>query len=440
MMKKLFYVAALVMVGVFAIGTTGAMAVESTFHGEFRINSYYQSASDDTVFNDNEDIQAARLRWRPTWDLKFDNGVAMHMQLNIGDVNSNIMVARTDVSGNAVVGLRHAYLLAPIPDAEGWALVGGIFPLADEFNQTLFSAEWDFNPMVFAVVGKVSDVNVRLGHANLSENNEGGHPADDLDAWVFDLDRALGNGTVGASFYQVNANNLKIHQHYIGVRVAQTFGTIDFNGFAIYNFGKRKELTGTVTEHKNTGWAVRGEVKVPVGPAKVGLLAIYATGDKDYSLASPTKDKSNAFITPASLVGGTGYWGYTGKLSVLPVTDTGITRQAINIDGADYQSAGNLGRGLTTLQLNASFNILPDKLDGYAAVGYFKSNDAPSGSKKDIGTDLIAMGTYHFGGNLNLDFGVDYVAMGKGHPDSTALTTEESRNMTLLFSRLQMEF
>ncbi len=39
-------------------------AVESTFHGQFRVN-YYSLSQDKDV---GAGIAAARLRWRPTWD------------------------------------------------------------------------------------------------------------------------------------------------------------------------------------------------------------------------------------------------------------------------------------------------------------------------------------------------------------------------------------
>jgi hypothetical protein len=146
-----------------------------------------------------------------------------------------------------------------------------------------------------------------------------------------------------------------------------------------------------------------------------------------------------------SLYGGLGYWGYTGKINVQGPTDTKIDGHAINIDGgtAGFNSNNtNLGRGVLTVQANASFNIIPDELDGYLGVGWFQSEDSPSLSDDDIGVDLIAMGNYHFGSGLNLEFGVDYLSMGEGHFASTVNgpALEVERDIFLVFSRFQLEY
>jgi len=123
MKKKIGYVfLTALLVGVFA--ATEAPAIESEFHGQFRINSYFQESSDgDTIIGGSpaeaDDAMASRLRFRPTWDVSLDNGVAMHLQLNIGHINSNLSNARYTLngssSGDPVVSLRHGYISAPIP-------------------------------------------------------------------------------------------------------------------------------------------------------------------------------------------------------------------------------------------------------------------------------------------------------------------------------------
>jgi hypothetical protein len=85
---KRFLISALA--GIMVFGYTSASAVKSEFHGQFRINSYSQTESDTF----GRDVAASRLRWRPTWDVAFENGVKMHMQLNIGHIKENMGNAR----------------------------------------------------------------------------------------------------------------------------------------------------------------------------------------------------------------------------------------------------------------------------------------------------------------------------------------------------------
>jgi hypothetical protein len=141
-MKKLLFVFAFLFLGVFAFTQTAPAAVEHTFHGQFRINSYHQDASDESTFGSNNKV-GSRLRYRPTWDVEFDNGVKLHLQLNIGHIPSNI-------SQSGPVLMRHGIVSTPVPFMEGWTLVGGLVPLSDRFGDTLFSGDWDFNPLTFA--------------------------------------------------------------------------------------------------------------------------------------------------------------------------------------------------------------------------------------------------------------------------------------------------
>lgn len=450
-MRKTILLSLTALFGGLVIGSTPAHAFETLWHGQFRINSYYENANKDDVFGKGDDIQASRLRFRPTVDFKFDNGVKAHIQLNIGHINSNIANARFDKGGEPAVALRQGYISAPIPQYENWTAMAGLIPLSDKFGDTLFSGDWDFNPLTYALMGKVGDMNVRIGHANLSEGAESSHPADDVDAWITDLDTNMG---LGASFYALNANTggavvgtatqgaAKTHEYYAGIRYAGKLEAVDFNAFAVYNWGKREFTTAApnLVDRKNSGVAAKAEAKVNAGAAKVGVMALYASGDTDYK--DSTKSKASSFITPMSIAGTTGYWGYTGKLNVQGPTDTGVDTSFVNIDGGGYATGDrNIGNGLTTVQANVAFPIM-SKLEGYAAAGWYTHNKAATGFKKYIGSDLYAQAKYMMWENLSIEAGVDYAMLAKGHGDSVALGTvkQSTRTETLLFSRVQLEF
>lgn len=452
--RKTFLIAASLLSAFVLRGSmSDAAEVETVWHGQFRVNSYYQNASKDNLFTRSDDIQASRLRFRPTLDLKFSTGVKAHMQLNIGHVNSNVSNSRYTLNGSSanepVVSIRHGYISAPVPHFEDWTIVAGLIPISDRFGDTLFSSDWDYNPLAYQLLGNAGGLDISLAHGNLNEGNESSHPADDIDQWFLDVDTKSG---LGASLYALNDNSKPTNsvtgasttnEYYAGVRYSGKLDPIDVNAFVIYNMGKRKmPASGTdPISRKHSGFAVKGEAKLPVGAAaKLGLLGIYASGDKDYK--DSAKDSASSFITPMSIVGTTGYWGYTGKLNVQGPTDTGVDTSFVNIDGGGYATNNqNLGNGLATVQINADFPIT-EKLSGYGAAGWFTHTSAASGFKRYIGTDFYAQVKYLLWENLNLDAGIDHAVLGKGHGDSTALgqNNQSTRNITLIFSRLQLEF
>lgn len=420
--KKMLIVFVFALVAIFTIGQTTVSAVETNFHGQFRINSYAQDGDDE--LGSGFDVLGSRLRYRPTWDLAWDSGIKLHMQLNIGHINSNIYQS-------GPVLLRHGYVLTPLPTQGDWSLVGGLVPLSDKFGDTLFSSDWDFNPLTYMVLGKLGEMDVRFGHGNASEGDA--TKDDDVDLWFLDIDGASG---FGASLYSF-ANRTPVAgdkdiQNYLGVRYAKTiFSDVAFDTFAVFNSGTRQDLGGS--DRDNDGFAVKGQVKIPSGSSTIGLMALYASGDQDYGAGLD----SDAFITPMSLYGGTGYWGYTGKLNEQGPTDTRIDDSTVNIDGGGlpWSSYANLGLGMLTVQANIGFPI-NENLDAYGAVGYFLSADKPDGGDDDIGFDVYAQGKYKFGDGLNLEFGIDYVSLGDGHYN----TPGDGQSIFLVFSRFQLEF
>ncbi|MBI5814835.1 MAG: hypothetical protein HZB29_04410 [Nitrospinae bacterium] len=403
-------------------------APELTYHGQFRINYYTDSRSETETFGD-ENAAAARLRFRPTFDVKINEDVSTHMQLNIGHIKENTSNARYNNSGDPAVGLRHAVIQAKLSD--NVIGVAGLVPVSDKFGDTLFSGDWDFNPLTVAFVGDISGIGYRIGVAKLIENSENDMTTDsakvkdDLDAYVFDVDA----GGLGASVYYldiqkgVGDGSLAIY----GLRYATDLGGVKLNAFVM---GSSLSLSGG--DNKANGVAAKVEAKVPVSGMTLGVMGLYASGDKDYGTAGKT---TGSFITPMSLIGHHGYWGYTGKLNIQGPTDTGID-DPVNIDGGSYGNA-NLGMGLTTVQANLDIPV-SDKLGVYLAAGWFQSNDAKANASKDIGMDVYAQGKYKLGEALNLEFGVDYAALGAGSHMTVA--ADKSRNITTVFSRLQLEY
>ncbi|MBI5097298.1 MAG: hypothetical protein HZB32_06665 [Nitrospirae bacterium] len=385
--------------------------------------------------------------------------MSMHMQLNIGHIESNTSNARVDQSGAApAVGLRHAVLMFATPEIGG-KFAAGLVPVSDKFGDTLFSSDWDFNPLTLAWLGKIGGADVRLATAKLMENNS--QKDDDVDAYVVDVDFPMGEGhNIGGSIYVVRSGDGittlgdgdlgdSATENYIGIRASHKMDMVKLSGFILWNTGTIKNcidataggicsgLAAVGKDVDNSGYAIKLEGTAPLGPANVGLMFITASGDKDFGAT----DSASSFITPMTLIGHTGYWGYTGKLNVQGPTDTGIDNP-LNIDGAAYSTGSGVGYGIMTLQAKADFPIM-DRLTGYAAIGIFQHMDVPSGSEKSIGTDIYVQGKYNVAQNLNLEAGLDYASIGKkneAYLDSSGVLVTKDNNITLLFARLQLEY
>lgn len=403
-------------------GTAGgpaATAADIAVHGQFRIN-YYNENQDEGA-----DKAAARLRWRPTIDARISDDVKMHMQLNIGHIESNTSNARYEQGGDPAVAIRHAIIDFKLPEVGG-NINAGLVPISDKFGDTLFSGDWDFNPLAILWLGKIGTADLRLGTGKLQETNSTKY--DDTDIHFLDVDL----GGIGASVYQyvdAGVGDTDHRQSYIGIRASQPVGPAKVNGFLIYNTGTQESPVAG-KDMDNSGYALKLEGTVPVGAAKFGLMFITASGDKDYG----KDDSVDSFITPMALIDHHGYWGYTGKLNIQGPTDTGIDNP-VRIDGSTYGGSG-LGYGIVTLQAKADFPIT-DKLSGYVAAGLFSHQDVPSGKDEEIGTDLYAQAKYNLGKNLNIEAGIDYASLPKDNP---AYNNAKDNNITLAFARLQLEY
>ncbi len=399
---------------------------EFSWHGQFRINSY-------TDFRDDAgpDVTGSRLRWRPTVDVVLSDSVSLHTQINIGHINSNIYQ-----SGPTF--LRHAVIKADLFDS-GVDLMAGLVPISDKFGDTLFSGDWDFNPLA-AIIQTSGDFSIRAGAGQFVENDASAD--DDLTIYLVDADFSpMG---IGASVYWLSADSgvttlgadagegdLIIYgAHYSGG--SDAFKVDAFIAGSRLDFGAA-DGEGSV---ESNGFAGKLAFTIPVDDMSFGVLAIYASGDAGFGSTSSSAD---AFITPMSLVGSTGYWGKTGKLTEQGPTDTRIDDSTVNIDGGGlpWSSYANLGLGMITIQGSASIPV-SETFSAYFGIGHYLSADTPAGQDDYIGTDLYAQGKLNLGQSLSLEFGIDYLAAGEGHYSN--IETGNTSSIVTLFSRLQLEY
>ena len=405
---------------------------EVSFGGQYRINAY-------TVDNDvpgQGDQTAARVRIRQNVDIKFDERFKTHFQAELGHTTDNITTtSASDRRTN--LNVRHAVL--DYTTLSGVNFQAGIVPLSDYFGDTLFSGDWDYNPVAVSVLAPIGAGKLRAFAGTLRETiGPGGETVSKDDTTQYQLDYLLPLGSstkinfgvsyvtltpdVAAPFRSADSSN-----YGVGVQFGLGRG-LQLNGFVVGSSTDNQLLAPGAGD--GSGTAAKIELTGNAGSGKFGLLATYATGKSDGS----------GFLPVMALSRTNGYWGYTGILTIQGPTDTGFDGDSVNIS--------NNGYGLSTVQAKYSFPITPD-LTGYVAAGWFGNSKVRGGRSGDVGTDFLLMGTYRFNKYLALDFGGAFAKLkdsvsgySNGIVGGAAFNqgVGVTRNKNALFTRLQAEF
>lgn len=407
----------------------GSDAPKVSLGGQYRINAY--SADNDDAGQDPQG--ASRVRIRQNVDLRFDERLRTHVQLELGHTTAN--VSTTDVR----IGVRHAVI--DYTSEQGLNLQAGIVPLADRFGDTLFSSDWNYNPVAVALTAPLGPVKVRAFAGTLLESKSdgatitGGENVGGDDTTHYQLDLAVPIGQrvqldAGGTFVRFSPDLVapfrsRNHFNYgLGARVSIS------PDLAVHTFVLGSRTDGAIIAAGNgdaKGVAAKLELTGNLGPGKFGLLATHATGDDDGS----------GFIPVQAVARTNGYWGYTGILTVQGPTDTGFDGDSVNIS--------NNGYGMTTVQARFALPIHGD-LGAYAAAGWF-GNSGGVGRSGDVGTDFLLLATYRFNRVLALDVGGGYARIEdstSGYPNGVTGTFNQaagtSRTKTALVARMQAEF
>lgn len=391
-----------------------------TLGGQYRVNSY-SSRNDDG----NRRQTASRVRIRQNLDLDFDERLRTHLQLELGHTNDNITTTPSSSRANSIA-VRHAVIDYAFDN--GMRVQTGIVPLSDRFRDTLFSGDWDYNPVAVALTAPLSGGTLRAFAGNLAEGNET-WTDDDLAHYQLDFELPLPGEShinLGASFARVAdpAGENRLHANFgVGASFPVKDGVV-LRGFLL---GSRtdRSLLGTI----DNADGIAGKLELILSNG-LGLMATHASGDSD----------GTGFLPMMALATTNGYWGYTGILTVQGPTDTGFDGDSVNIS--------NNGFGLTTVQARFA-RPLNDDFDIHLAAGWFGNSDTPGSRQSRVGLDLLAMGTYHFNRVLGLDFGVAYARLEDGVSGYSngvigGATFNQpagrERDKLAFFTRLQAEF
>jgi hypothetical protein len=241
---------------------------------------------------------------------------------------------------------------------------------------------------------------------------------------VGDLNFGLNGIKAGAHVYHLYVGQVsdttstalsagKTTEGWYGLTASGDFGPAALNGFFILNNGK------TSGGPYHTGYAVKGEGSLPLGPARGNLLVIYTTGDKFVGGVQETNDR---FVTVQQIVGTQGYWAYTHLFTANGPSD--VNDLGLRID--------NGGSGLLTIQGKLSAPLV-ERLSGDLVVGYFQAAEDNAAGNNDMGTEVAGMLTVGVAKNLNLQAGVAGAFLG----DFFATGADD---LYEAFSRFQLQF
>jgi len=401
-----------------------------SFGGQYRINFYTADNDTNNVAPDDDNQTAARIRIRQNVDLMFREKFKTHLQLELQHTTDNVTTTDQRRGGEETnVSVRHAVM--DYTFGNGANLQAGIVPLSDFFHDTLFSSDWDYNPLAGAVNVPVGPGTLRAFAANLEEGAEN----IDADDFVhYQLDYILPVQENGQLVFSGTALNLEDaggggdSWHYnfgIGGQFELRDG-LALNSFVIGS-STEEHLLGTSDDA--SGVALLLELTGTLGPGNFGVLTSYASGDSDGTGFLPVMAFAETF----------GYWGYTGILTVQGATDTGFDFDGVNIS--------NNGLGMASVQAKYAFPVV-DALSGYVAAGWFGITDASS-RDDNVGFDLVAIGTYRFTKEFALDLGAAYARLNdsvsgyfQGVQGGVTFNQDEDvdRDKLVFFGRLQAEF
>lgn len=333
-------------------------------------------------------------------------------------------------------GLRYTYVYWKPSRTQ--QLLAGILPVSDEFGDTLFSADWDWNAGGLAWLGGSDRSRWRLGALNMVNGVGSGDPdtishdgtlilADfarrsqaSQGAWAFDW-----GGHAYALLVQENLPLGGTKSVWFGPTVTLRKDDFALRLFGILNTGDLGAgvlaSNGTVVSGftdadaaSYTGGAFRAELEKSFRGVQLRGQLVHTTGD-------PDGEVDNRFATPMALFGTSGYWAYTHILTANGPSD-------VNDFGVDI---GNRGAGLSTAQVLGRIPIA-NRIGLDLAAGWFHASE-PRNAGRDMGYEASGMLRINLAGPLNLDAGIAGAKLGKFFGTDPEKVYE-------IFARLQLQY
>ena len=469
-----------ILIGVFAAlvlaaWVVPAMAVDTTFDGQYRVRTIYV----DNLFDLNDDGTDAS-----SWiDQRFRLGIKMtdapvtgYVQLQMGDSSSSCSATSTSTGGVTTttacsgdsagpnsshvwgtgnnedfdVYVRQAYLDFPVGPvgirlgrtyASHGFLGGGMFEnIADRYVFTY----------------KISDeLTTSFIHAKASEGNVlgGATVANDQDRNIYNLGATYNMGDMGnaaARVYYVRDGLNYYNQAgtstaggtwsatWATAQANLKFDPINVYVSGAYLTGESNNQTGTTTvTYDLTGYAVHGDVNASFGPAKVGVVAGLGSGDDN-----TTDNELGTFFAP----GGASYiqsilFFQSGEnnYSVGSIgQDAGTNR--LNRQNGSRETLSNV----TWAGLYADFKATDDLTLSAKYASFSQTEESATANTNtnsdEIGTELDLIASYKLHKGLTLLAAAAYFVPGDAYSGKDLTTTAKDDTISAYYARLQWDF
>lgn len=325
-------------------------------------------------------------------------------------------------------GIRYGYLFADLLPEQRF--IAGILPLSDEFGDTLFSSDWDFNVGGGALLGAHGPSSYRLGYLRLIEGvgaSDADTVAEDGALVMVDYVHNLSPVRLGMHvYYLLVGEGLPLgdtEELWIGPSLGVEVGALALKGFSVVNVGRLGEgeldgegqvLSGFETNDGHTGYAFKLEASHPLGPLELSLQALFSSGDS-------ADDVEGRFVTLQGLFRTEGYWAYTHLFTANPASD--VNDLAVEL--------GNGGAGLWTLQGRGRLPIV-EWLSAEVFAGWFRASRSRIGSR-DMGIEVGALLSFLVGKGFRLDVGSAGAFLGD-------FFGRDAEDLYEVFVRIQYEF
>lgn len=196
-----------------------------------------------------------------------------------------------------------------------------------------------------------------------------------------------------------------------------TFGPVYFEAEADWFVGSAAEFDTAGTDKDLSGWGAYALAKVNLGPANVGGLIGYSTGDdgSDATKATTNPGGGGTSWNPALLLmnDDLNTWSGGGNTS----SPTGVTSKKLNMmlaqvfAGFDVTPKFNMGTSLTWAKVNEKLTFVDDNLGTEIDVtATFKIYDNLSYM---VGAGYLFTGDYFKGASSTKEVGNDYLLLNK---------------------------
>lgn len=207
--------------------------------GQYRVNFY---SADNDLPGESDNQTAARLRLRQNVDIGFNEQFKNHVQFELQHTTDNVATTDFRRGGKVTnVSVRHAVMDYSVRSRgifDGANLQAGLLPLQDEFHQTQFSSDWDYNPLAAAFIVPAGSGSLRLFAANLDEGSSESDADDDFVHYQADLHASGEHDGTGFLMPMAFAQTFG-YWGYTGILTVQgpTDTGFDFDGINMSNNG-----------------------------------------------------------------------------------------------------------------------------------------------------------------------------------------------------------